>query len=123
MRTRALAVARVLAQLRDLEEKLAAASADLDRRASHVTARVLGRIGTLVADEIKRHVVDKNQAGFEKSAMDTLRRIVLEETRAEILSLLTATGGALVPVVNLAEISGFMKFKSLTLKIPKSNRR
>lgn len=118
-----LAVARVLAQLRDLEEKLAAASADLDRRASHVTARVLGRIGPLVADEIKRHVVDKNQAGFEKECMDTLRRIVLEETRAEILSLLTATGGALVPVVNLAEISGFMKFKSLTLKIPKSNRK
>ena len=77
----------------------------------------------MVADEIKRHVDDKNQAGFEKECLDTLRRIVAEETRTEILPLLAATGGALVPVVNLAEISGFMKFKSLTLKIPKSNRK
>lgn len=39
------------------------------------------------------------------------------------MSLLTARGGALVPIVDLAEISGFLKFKSFTVKIPNSNRK
>ena len=118
-----LSVACVFAGLSHLEEKLGATVAELDRRASYVVAAVFGRIGPMVAEQIARHAGDKNQVGFERACADALRRIVAEETRAEILSLLSTTGGALVPVADLADIAGFLKFKSFTVKIPKSNRK
>jgi predicted GTPase len=118
-----LSVARVRAGLSDLEKKLAAAAAELDRRASRAVAAVFGRIGPVVAEQITRHAGDKNQVGFERACTDALPRIVAEETLDEILSLLPATEGALVPVADLAEISRFLKFESFTVKIPKSNRK
>ena len=118
-----LSVAHVLARLCDLEEKLTGAAAELDRRAANVAAAVIGRIGAVVADKIQRHASDKNQTDFERECTDALRQIVAEETRQAIRSLLTAKGRALVPVADLAEISGFLKFESLTVKIPKSNRK
>jgi hypothetical protein len=118
-----LSVARVLSGLSDLEKKLAVAAAELDRCASRAVAAVFGRIGPAVAEQITRHAGDKNQVGFERACTDTLRRIVAEETRAEIPSLLSATGGALVRIPDLADISGLLKFKSFTVKIPKSNRK
>jgi hypothetical protein len=118
-----MSVARVLTQVRALEERLASTSAELDHRAKQVTARVLGSISPMVADQIERHAVDKNQMGFERGCTIALGLIVAEEIRAEILSLLANTGGALVPIANLGEISGFMQFESLTVKIPKSNRK
>jgi predicted GTPase len=118
-----LSVTRLRARLRDLEKKLTEAAAEIDRRADRVTAAVFARIGPMVAVQIERHACDKNQTGFEGACLNALRQIVAEETRREIRSLLSARGGALVPVVSLAEISVILKFKSLTVKIPKSNRK
>ena len=118
-----LSVARVLARLRDFEKGLICAAADIDHRADRVTAAVLSRIGPVGDHQIKRHADDKNQAGFERECTDALRQIVAEETSQEVLSLLTATGPALVPVVDLAEISGFLEFETVTVEVPKSNRK
>lgn len=118
-----LSVALVLARLRDLEEKLTDVAAELDRRAANVAAAVIGRIGAVVAEKIQRHASDKNQTDFERECADALRQIVAEETRGAIQSLLTATGGALVPIPALSEISSFLKFEDFTAKIPKSNRK
>lgn len=118
-----LSVAHVRTRLRDLEEKLTGAAAELDRHAANVAAAVVGRIGALVADKIERHAGDKNQAAFQQECTDALRQIVAEETGRAIHSLLATKGRTLVPVANLVEISGFLKFESLTVKITKSNRK
>jgi predicted GTPase len=118
-----LSVTRVLVQLGELRKKLKAATAEVDRRADQVVAAVLDRIGPMVADQIKRHANDKNQTGFERGCTDALRQIIAEETRKGMLTLLSTTDGALVPTVDLTQISGFLKFKTLTVKIPKSNHK
>jgi predicted GTPase len=118
-----LSVACVLARLSDLKTKLTATATELDRCADGAAAAILRRIGPVVADQIERHAGDKNQAGFERECMDALRQIVAEETLKAILLIFTATAGALVPVIDIVEISEFLKFKSFTVKIPKSNRK
>ena len=117
-----LAVKRVFAQLRELEKKLAATSGDLDCRANRVTAAVIGKIGPAVDEALRSHADDKDQAGFERKCKEELHRIVHEETRKELRSLLTAKGGERVPDADLAKIPGIMAFQDITLKVPKSNR-
>ncbi len=118
-----LSVVRVLDRLRNLEEKLNAADAEFDRHTNRVIAAVLGKIGPMVAYQIKIHAGDKDQAGFEQGCRDAFRRILSEETQNAIRSLITSTDGALLPVADFAEISDFLKFESFTIKIPKSNRK
>jgi predicted GTPase len=118
-----LSVARVLSRLHDLRRALASAAVEIEHRADRAVAAVLARIGPVVAHRIKRHADDKNQTDFERECTSELRQIVAEVTRTEILSLLAATCGALVPVADFTEISAFLKFESLTVKIPKSNRK
>jgi hypothetical protein len=118
-----LSVVRVQERLRNLEKELAVAEVNLDRRADRVTAAVLGRIGVMVAEKVQRHAGNKDQASFERECIEALRQIVAEETRIEIRSLLTGSGGAIMPQTNLAGIADFLKFESFTVKIPKSNKK
>ena len=118
-----LSVKRVFAQLLELKEKIAAAADDLERRTNRVTAAVTGRIGPAVHEAIQCSANDKDQAGFERRCKDALRRIVDEETRKELLSLLTAKGRAGVPDADITNFPNMMSFNDITVKIPKSNRK
>lgn len=117
-----LSVAQVHSRLDDLEKRLTATAAEIDRMADRTKAAVLNRIAPAVSKQIGLHASDHNQEGFERGCTDALRRILTEETLAQVQSLLTATGRALVPVVYLNGISGFLKFEKLTVEVPKSNR-
>nr|WP_294554084.1 hypothetical protein [uncultured Rhodopila sp.] len=122
-RSDTLSVVRAIGRLRDIDNRLTEAAAEIDRRADRVTAAVLGRIAPEVAILIKRHAGDKNQTDFEVGCLKALRQFVTEETREEIRSLLSAGGDALLPAVDIMEISDILKFESLTVEIPKSNRK
>ena len=118
-----LSVAHVFARLDKLNESLATAAKELDRRKHLATASVLDRVGPVVSDLIRNHADDKNQQGFEVECMKALRQIVAEESLSAVQSLLRTTGSALLSNVSVPIIAEFIKFESLTVKIPKSNRK
>lgn len=118
-----LSIVRVQARLRDLETRLAADAAELDRRANRVIGAVFERIGQLVTDQINFYYGDKSKTGFEQACTSGLREIVAEQIATEDLSLITAPAGSLPQVANFSKIPGFLEFEAFTLKVPKSNRK
>ena len=118
-----LPVGNVLTRLDDLKNKLGSADKDLDRRAGRITANVFGKIGVIASELIARHAGDKNQAEFERECSEALHQIVAEEIGTQIEAVMEGGRGAFGQTVNPVQISGFLKFESFLVKIPKSNRK